>query len=95
MKRTARTGFSPLQAQQVNAAFHGEKVDYLFIKKSGAILFGYPSTTQDVDLFLPKSETNARKVLRALRRLGFVVDKELQRAILTGTLFRSNRGPST
>ena len=38
-----RGNFSPLQAQQLAKAFRAEKLDYLFIDKSGAILLGYPN----------------------------------------------------
>lgn len=50
-----RTPFNPLQAQEVARAFNAAGVDYLFIGKSGAILLGYPGTTQDVDVFPAKS----------------------------------------
>gem|GEM_PF-5923318 len=40
--------FNPAQAQEVAAAFAAHEVDYMFIGKSGAILLGYPGTTQDV-----------------------------------------------
>ncbi len=42
--------FTPAQAEELAAAFAAEGVDYLFIGKSGAILLGYPDTTQDVDV---------------------------------------------
>jgi hypothetical protein len=87
MRKTARPGFTPLQAQRVNKAFREAGVDYLFIGKSGAILLGYPSTTQDVDLFVPKSEANAKRIIRALRRLGFTVNPQLKQAILAGKDF--------
>ena len=45
--------FASQQAVEVAAACAAHEVDYLFIGKSGAILLGYPATTQDVDLFLP------------------------------------------
>ena len=48
---TQRREFRPLQAEEIARAFHNESVDYLFIGKSGAILLGYPGTTQDVDIF--------------------------------------------
>lgn len=51
-----RPPFNPLQAQQVAEAFNAAGVDYLFIGKSGAILLGYPGTTQDVEIFPAKSE---------------------------------------
>ena len=44
--------FTPAQAEELAAAFAREQVDYLFIGKSGAILLGYPETTQDVDILL-------------------------------------------
>ena len=46
-----RREFRPLQAEEIARAFNEERVDYLFIGKSGAILLGYPGTTQDVDIF--------------------------------------------
>ena len=47
--------FTPAQAEELAAAFARERVDYLFIGKSGAVLLGFPDTTQDVDVFLPRS----------------------------------------
>ena len=77
--------FTPAQAEELASAFAAEEVDYLFIGKSGAILLGYPDTTQDVDIFLPKSQKNADRVLRALRKLGFELDPTLVVSILTGS----------
>src|SRR2546423_794841 len=77
--------FTPAQAEELAAAFGREGVDYLFIGKSGAILLGYPDTTQDVDIFLPRSQENAERVLRALRTLGFELDPVLTVSILAGS----------
>ena len=77
--------FTPAQAEELAAAFAREGVDYLFIGKSGAILLGYPETTQDVDIFLPQSPENAERVLRALRTLGFKLDPALTVSILAGS----------
>ncbi len=77
--------FTPAQAEELAAAFAAEEVDYLFIGKSGAILLGYPETTQDVDIFLPRSRDNAERVLRALRSLGFTLDPALTISILSGS----------
>ena len=77
--------FTPAQAEELVAAFAREGVDYLFIGKSGAILLGYPETTQDVDIFLPRSRENAERVLRALRTLGFKLDPALPVSILAGS----------
>ncbi len=77
--------FTPAQAEELAAAFAHERVDYLFIGKSAAILLGYPDTTQDVDVFLPVSRENAERVLRALRTLGFNLDAALTVTILQGS----------
>lgn len=77
--------FTPAQAEELAAAFAREGVDYLFIGKSGAILLGYPETTQDVDIFLPRSRENAERVLRALRSLGFQLDQATTISILSGS----------
>lgn len=77
--------FTPAQAAELAAAFAREGVDYLFIGKSGAILLGYPETTQDVDIFLPLSRQNAERVLRALKSLGFELDAATTMSILTGS----------
>lgn len=77
--------FTPAQAEELAAAFAREGVDYLFIGKSGAILLGYPDTTQDVDIFLPQSPENGERVLRALRSLGFELDPVLTVSILAGS----------
>lgn len=44
---------------------------YLFIGKSGAIILGYPDTTQDADIFPDRSPDNGRALVAALRELGF------------------------
>ena len=43
----------------------------MFIGKSGAILLGYPGTTQDVVVFPRKDVENGRKIVAALTDLGF------------------------
>ena len=44
--------FEYRQALEIRDAFARHGVRYLFIGKSGAILLGYPDTTQDADLFV-------------------------------------------
>ena len=63
--------FEYAQAREVAAAFKKHGVRYLFLGKSGAILLGYPDTTQDVDLFVEKSPENGRALVAALTGLGF------------------------
>src|SRR6267143_473903 len=73
-----RETFSPAQAQQVATAFGKHQVDYMFIGKSGAILLGYPGTTQDVDVFPRKDAENGRRIVAALSELGFIIDSVLE-----------------
>ncbi len=65
--------FDYRQALEIRDVFQQHGVRYLFIGKSGAILLGYPDTTQDADLFLDKSPVNARAVVAALKGLGFAL----------------------
>src|SRR5262249_32944947 len=75
--RTCRRGsamaarFDYRQAQEIAAAFERHGARYLFLGKSGAIILGYPDTTQDADLFVEKSPANGRAIVAALRELGF------------------------
>lgn len=64
-------GFEYRQALEIRDVFARHGVRYLFIGKSGAILLGYPDTTQDADLFAERSPDNGRALVRALRELGF------------------------
>ncbi len=77
-----RWQFNPLQAQEVATAFAEAGVDYLFIGKGGAILLGFPGTTQDVDVFPCKDEENGRRIVAAVRKLGFVIDDSVERDII-------------
>jgi hypothetical protein len=79
--------FRPLQAQEIARSFMDEGVDYLFIGKSGAILLGYPGTTQDVDVFPARSPENGRRIVAALRKLDFEMSAELERQIIAGNDF--------
>jgi len=72
--------------------FHKHGVKYLFIGKGAAILYGYPGTTQDIDIFPKKSEENCKNLVEALRELGFGMDKTLEEAITAGKDFIHIRG---
>jgi len=63
--------FDYRQAKEIRDAFARHQVRYLFIGKSGAILLGYPDTTQDADLFVERGPENGRALVHALRGLGF------------------------
>ena len=82
-----RPQFQPEQAKAIARAFEAEGVDYLFIGKGAAILLGFPSMTQDVDVFPARSAENGKRIVDALRKLGFELVEEVERAILTGKDF--------
>jgi hypothetical protein len=65
--------FEYRQAQELREAFGRWGVQYLFLGKSGAILLGFPDTTQDVDVFPQRSAENGRALVAALRELGFTL----------------------
>ncbi|HXK09831.1 MAG TPA: hypothetical protein VMT70_09320 [Vicinamibacteria bacterium] len=79
--------FEYAQAEEIRDAFARHGVRYLFIGKSGAILLGYPDTTQDADLFLEKTETNGAAAIGALRELGFDLTDEQSDEIRRGKDF--------
>ncbi len=69
-------GFEYRQAAEIRDALAHHNVRYLFIGKSGAILLGFPDTTQDADLFVDKSSDNGRALAAALKDLGFELTDE-------------------
>lgn len=79
--------FQPQQAREVAKAFAKHQIEYLFIGKSGAILLGYPSTTQDVDLFPKKSKENCRRLILALKEIGFELSERIEEEIVKGVDF--------
>ena len=65
--------FDYRQAQEIRDGLARHGVRYLFIGKSGAILLGFPDTTQDADLFVDRSPANGRALAAALVDLGFAL----------------------
>lgn len=63
--------FEYKQAEEIRDTFQRQGVRYLFIGKSGAIILGYPDTTQDADIFPERSPANGRALVIALLELGF------------------------
>ena len=76
-KRIFRNGwvmaarFDYVQAAEIRRVFAKNGVQYLFIGKAGAILLGFPDTTQDADIFLKKTRPNGTAVVRSLVELDF------------------------
>lgn len=63
--------FEYRQAEEIRDAFKRHGVQFLFLGKSGAILLGFPDTTQDADVFPKKSPENGRALASSLVDLGF------------------------
>lgn len=63
--------FEYRQAEEIRDACARHAVRYLFIGKSGAIILGYPDTTQDADIYPDRTPENGRALVAALRELGF------------------------
>ncbi len=86
--------FEYRQATEVRDAFAKHEVAYLFIGKAGAVLLGFPDTTQDVDVFVQKSEQNGLRLVAALLQLGFALTDKQQLEIRQGRDFvQLNNGP--
>ncbi len=79
--------FEYRQAEEIRDSFARHGVRYLFIGKSGAILLGFPDTTQDAHLFVEKSPENGGAIVRALRGLAFALDDEQAAQIERGKDF--------
>src|SRR5882724_3002050 len=79
--------FEYRQAHELREALARRGVRYLFLGKSGAILLGFPDTTQDVDLFPERSAENGRALADALRDLGFTLSESRADEIVRGKDF--------
>jgi hypothetical protein len=77
---------------RLSEVFDRHRIRYLFIGKGAAALYGYPGTTQDIDIFPEKTKVNCKNLLGALRELGFEMDKQLEEAIISGKDFIQIRG---
>lgn len=79
--------FDYRQAQEIARVFKKHNIRYLFIGKSGAIILGFPDTTQDADLFVEKSAVNCKEIVEALLALSFPLNKKEQEDIRKGKDF--------
>ena len=75
------------QAEEIQRAFARHGVRYLFIGKSGAVLLGFPDTTQDADVFPEKTAENCAALAAALRDLGFDLKPNQEQEVLSGKDF--------
>src|SRR5690348_18474464 len=79
--------FEYRQAEEIRDAFAAHGVQYLFLGKSGAILLGFPDTTQDADVYIDKSPDNCQSTVEALRELGFPLTNDQSMEIARGKDF--------
>ena len=79
--------FEYRQAQEIRDALARHRVRYLFIGKSGAILLGFPDTTEDADLFVDRSPANGRALAAALIELQFALTPDQRADIERGKEF--------
>jgi hypothetical protein len=79
--------FDYRQAEEIRDAFARHSVRYLFIGKSGAILLGFPDTTQDADVYVEKSTENAQAIVKAVREIGFDLSESQAAEIIRGKDF--------
>src|SRR5688572_17725347 len=79
--------FEYRQAEEIRDVFSRHGARYLFIGKSGAILLGFPDTTQDADLFVEKTPENAAALVAGLRELRFALTDSQADEILRGKDF--------
>ena len=79
--------FDYRQAEEIRDAFTRHNVRYLFIGKSGAVLLGFPDTTQDADVFVARSPENGHALVIALRELGFQLTEFQAGEIVSGKDF--------
>ncbi len=70
--------FDYKQAQEISKIFKKYDVRYLFIGKSGAIILGFPDTTQDANLFVEKTPSNCGAIVNALLEIGFPLNQTEQ-----------------
>ena len=79
--------FEYRQAQEIRDAFQRHSIRYLFLGKSGAILLGFPDTTQDADIFVEKTPGNCVALVSALRELGFQLTESQANEVVRGKDF--------
>jgi hypothetical protein len=80
-------GFEYRQAAEIRDCLARHGVRYLFLGKSGAILLGFPDTTQDADLFVEKTPANGERLVAALLELGFGITADQSEQVRSGKDF--------
>jgi len=79
--------FEYRQAEEIRDVFRQNDVRYLFIGTSGAVLLGFPDTTQDAVLFVDRTAANCQALVTGLRELDFELTEDQASEILRGKDF--------
>lgn len=79
--------FEYRQAEEIRDCFARYGIRYMFLGKSGAILLGFPDTTQDADLFVQKTPQNCGALVVALREVGFALNESQASEVARGKDF--------
>jgi len=58
------------------STFNKFGIEYMIVGGASAIIQGFNSVTQDIDLYLDKTEENKEKLKKALKKLGFKLSKK-------------------
>ncbi len=70
------------------------KVKYLLIGGYAVGYHGYPRATNDIDIWIEKSEENANKIVDAIREFGFNIPKLTPKLFLTkNNIIRMGKEP--
>jgi hypothetical protein len=86
--------FDYRQAVEIRDVFGRHGVRYLFIGKSGAVLLGFPDTTQDADVFVEKTTDNGLALVEGLLELGFeLTDSERAEVVRGKDFVQLKNGP--
>jgi len=56
--------------------FNSMNIEYMIVGGASAIMQGFNSATQDIDLYLDKTEENKEKLKKALKKLGFKLSEK-------------------
>jgi len=79
--------FEYRQAEEIQDVFARHGVRYLFTGASGAVLLGFPDTTQEVHLFVDRTPENCQVLVESLRELGFALTERQAEEIRRGKDF--------
>lgn len=84
----------PKDFREFLSGLNSNEVAYMVVGGYAVGHHGYPRPTLDLDVWVQKSETNAERILKALREFGFVPSDEDRRLLLMDRrILRMGRPP--